>query len=63
MARYVKTTWAKGDIITAAKLNHAESGIAAASKEVLLFKLAFKLQGQSGITADYIEANLNINEK
>ena len=31
--------------------------------EVLLFKLAFKLQGQSGITADYIEANLNINEK
>lgn len=31
--------------------------------EVMLFKLAFKLQGQSGITADYIEANLNINEK
>ncbi len=31
--------------------------------EVLLFKLGFKLQGQSGITADYIEANLNINEK
>ena len=31
--------------------------------EVLLFKLAFKLQGQSGITADYIEANLNVNEK
>jgi len=31
--------------------------------EVLLFKLAFKLQGQAGITADYIEANLNVNEK
>ncbi len=31
--------------------------------EILLLKLAFKLQGQSGITADYIEANLNINEK
>lgn len=40
MARYVKTTWAKGDIITAAKLNHAEDGIAAASKEALLFKVA-----------------------
>lgn len=31
--------------------------------EVLLFKIAFKLQGQSGITADYIEANLNVSEK
>lgn len=31
--------------------------------EVLLFKIAFKLQGQEGITADYIEANLNVNEK
>ena len=31
--------------------------------EVLLFKIAFKLQGQSGITADYIEANLSIAEK
>lgn len=31
--------------------------------EVLLFKIGFKLQGQTGITADYIEANLNINEK
>ena len=31
--------------------------------EVLLFKIAFKLQGESGITADYIEANLNVNEK
>ena len=26
---YVKNTWAKGDIITAAKLNHMEDGIAA----------------------------------
>ena len=31
--------------------------------EVLLFKIGFKLRGQSGITADYIEANLNINDK
>jgi len=31
--------------------------------EVLLFKIAFKLQGQSGITADYIEANLSITDK
>lgn len=31
--------------------------------EVLLLKLAFHLQGQSGITADYIEANLIFNQK
>jgi len=30
--------------------------------EVLLLKLGIKMQGQPGITADYIEANLNINE-
>lgn len=52
MARYVKTTWAKGDIITAAKLNHAEDGIAAASKEVLLFKLASQPQAFTLETAN-----------
>ena len=31
--------------------------------EVLLLKLGLKLQGQAGITADYIEVNLNINAK
>ena len=31
--------------------------------EVLLLKLGIKMQGKSGITAEYIEANLNINEK
>lgn len=41
---YVKNTWQSGDVITAEKLNHAESGIAAASKEVLLFKLASQPQ-------------------
>ena len=30
--------------------------------EVLLLKLGIKMQGQPGITADYIEANLNIND-
>lgn len=52
MARYVKTTWAKGDIITAAKLNHAEDGIAAVSKEVLLFKLASQPQAFTLETAN-----------
>ena len=31
--------------------------------EVLLFRIGLKLQGQSGMTADYIEANLIINRK
>lgn len=49
---YVKNTWETGDVITAEKLNHAESGIAAASKEVLLFKLASQPQAFTLETAN-----------
>lgn len=48
---YTPTVWATGDVITAAKLNKAENGIAAASDEVLVITITWG--------ADYNSATLD----
>ena len=50
---YSKNTWANGDTITAAKMNHMESGIeAAAAAAGGAYKVTFSVSGGATLVAD-----------
>ena len=59
---YTKQTWANGDIITAAKLNHMEDGITANDGEIVDLKSAFNDNVAFDETLGYIPP-LYLNDK
>ena len=60
---YIKQTWANGDIITAAKLNHIEDGIASSSNVVIFETTMSNPSSPTFTSIDYQECLSAINNE